>query len=421
MTQRSQFLLVLAACLVTTISVHAAEAPIAITADDPKVTSEILALRLDPLTKDELGAEAAAWQALLKSKAQEIAESSIASRTGTGDKQAVLRNLDVLREQKAALLERFDVVLDAYEVKGGDAEGYRKYASAVSGIRTDVTDVGSSWHLVRGWLKSKEGGIKWGIRILQFLGVMVVFWFLASVISKVISKALKRHQSLSGLLRNFINTMSRRVILLVGLLIALGTVGVNVGAALALIGGGAFVLAFALQDTLGNLANGLMLMIYRPFDVGDAVEVGGVTGKVDNVSLVNTTITTFDNKKVIVPNKSVWGEVITNITGMPNRRVDMTFGIGYDDDTGKARQILERIVSGNEKVLKEPAPVIRLHELADSSVNFICRPWTATADYWEVYWEITRQVKVEFDSAGISIPYPQQDVHLHNVTDSKPE
>jgi len=134
------------------------------------------------------------------------------------------------------------------------------------------------------------------------------------------------------------------------------------------------------------------------------------------VSLVSTTIRTFDNKKVLVPNKKVWGETITNITGMTTRRVDMTFGIGYDDDYEKAQEILERIVSEHELVLRDPAPNIRMHELADSSVNFICRPWAATADHWAVYWDITKRVKKEFDAAGVSIPYPQRDVHVHQVT-----
>jgi small conductance mechanosensitive channel len=172
---------------------------------------------------------------------------------------------------------------------------------------------------------------------------------------------------------------------------------------------------FALQDTLGNFAAGLMLLIYRPFDVSDVVDVGGVSGKVDKVSLVSTTIRTFDNKVVLVPNKRVWGEVITNSSASGRRRVDMVFGIGYDDDTEKARTLLERIVNEHELVLKDPEPAIQLHELADSSVNFICRPWTKTADYWTVYWDVTKQVKTEFDANNISIPYPQQDVHIHQA------
>jgi len=134
------------------------------------------------------------------------------------------------------------------------------------------------------------------------------------------------------------------------------------------------------------------------------------------MNLLSTHVKTFDNKMMIVPNNDIWGGVITNATGTNERRVDMVFGIGYDDDIDKAQKILEEIVSQHELVLEEPEPTIRMDELADSSVNFVCRPWARTGDYWTVYWDITRQVKRRFDEAGISIPYPQRDVHLYNET-----
>ncbi len=221
---------------------------------------------------------------------------------------------------------------------------------------------------------------------------------------------------MSDLLKHFLNTIVRRIVLFAGFVVALSTMGVNVGALLALIGGGAFILGFALQDTLGNFAAGMMLLFYRPFDVGDAVEVGGIPGKVDHVSLVNTNIRSFDNKVCLVPNKQVWGQVITNLTGADERRADMVFGIGYGDDVDKAKAILEKIVAEHELVLKEPAPTIELNELAESSVNFICRPWAKTADLWRVHWDITKRVKKEFDAAGITIPFPQRDVHIHQVS-----
>jgi small conductance mechanosensitive channel len=219
----------------------------------------------------------------------------------------------------------------------------------------------------------------------------------------------------SALLTTFINNIIRRIVLFIGLITALSAIGVNVGALLALVGGSAFILGFALQDTLGNFAAGLMLLIYRPFDVGDAVDVGGVSGKVDKVSLVSTIIRTPDNKVVLVPNKQVWGQVITNSTASEERRVDMIFGIGYSDDADKAKEILERILAEHELVLDEPEPTVQLNELGASSVNFICRPWTKTGDYWTVYWDVTKQVKKEFDAKGISFPFPQQEVHLHRV------
>lgn len=380
---------------------------------DPQVSTDVLTLSLDPLTQEELETKANGWMAALKATATHIADSEIKLITGEGDSAAINTDLQKLRESKAALISRTQLVLDAYELKGGDASKQRKYISAVRGIKAGSNDVSTRVHAFQTWLKSKEGGFSLLFKTLKFTGVLVVFWLLAASASKLIRRAVEKQEQFSALLKVFINKMARRVIIGVGLVIALGTVGVNVGAALALIGGGAFILAFALQDTLSNFAAGIMLLIYRPFDVGNAVEIGGIKGKVDSVSMVSTTILTFDNQKVLVPNKKVWGETITNITGMDTRRVDMLFGIGYGDDIGKAQEIIERVVAEHPMILKDPEANIGLHELADSSVNFRCWAWSATSDYLAVRTEVTRRVKEEFDAAGISIPFPQRDVHLH--------
>ncbi len=377
------------------------------------VSEEVLTLALAPLTKEELAKEAEEWQGYVREKAQTIADLEIKSINGEGDREATNQRLILLREEKAALLKRAEIILDSYELKGGDAKDARKYLAAVEGIKTSVNDINSRVQAFNAWFTSQDGGIKVAILAAQFIGIIFLFWLIAVFTSKLIHRAIEKQPHFSALMKSFINKMSRRVIIIVGLIVALGTVGVNVGAALALIGGGAFILAFALQDTLGNLANGIMLLIYRPFDVGDAVEIGGVTGKVDSVSLVSTTILTFDNRKVLVPNKKVWGEVITNITGMTTRRVDMVFGIGYGDDADLAQSIIERVVSEHPLILQEPLPDIGMHELADSSVNFRCWPWAKTTDFLTVKTEVTKRIKQEFDAAGISIPFPQTDVHLY--------
>jgi small conductance mechanosensitive channel len=192
----------------------------------------------------------------------------------------------------------------------------------------------------------------------------------------------------------------------------LSTLGVDITPLFALVGGASIILAFAMQDTLSNLASGLMIMIYRPFDEGDFVDVGGVAGTVKTTNIVATTVTTPDNQVIVIPNKNVWGNIITNVTASDTRRVDLVFGISYDDSIPEAIHVLEEAVAAHPLVLKEPEPTIRVNELADSSVNFICRPWVKTDDYWTVYWDLTRHVKELFDEAGISIPYPQQDVHF---------
>jgi small conductance mechanosensitive channel len=219
----------------------------------------------------------------------------------------------------------------------------------------------------------------------------------------------------SDLLRRFLVTTLRRVMLFVGLVIGISYLGVNIGPLMAAIGAAGLVIGLALQGTLSNFASGIMILMYEPYDVGDVVSAGGVTGKIESMTLVSTVFLTPDNQRVVVPNNKIWDEVITNITANETRRVDLVFGIGYGDDIAKAQAALEDVVMSHEKVLKDPAPVIKVNELADSSVNFVVRPWAKTGDYWDVYWDLTRAVKERFDAEGISIPFPQSEVHMHQA------
>jgi small conductance mechanosensitive channel len=388
------------------------------TTSDLAIPVEFLGLRLEPLTTEELEIEVSAWQGEVKSAALEVAEAAITARAaqvGTPEKVTALEALDQMRTKAKGKIDRLNVALDAWEAKGGDTAKARMYVKAVSGAKVDFTDASSATDALRRWTTSKEGGIRWAINLGLFALTMLVAWLASRIVKRLVSAAMDKHQGSSTLLDTFVKKLIGRVVLFIGFLIALSTLGINVSAVLALIGGASFIIAFAMQDTLSNFANGVMLLIYQPFDVDDAVELGGVSGTVEAVTLVNTRIRTFDNKSVLVPNKSVWGQVITNATANDTRRVDMVFGIGYGDDIEKAHEILKKIVASHELVLADPEPTIRLHELADSSVNFICRPWTKTPDYWAVNSEITKKVKLEFDANGISIPYPQSDVHLHQV------
>jgi small conductance mechanosensitive channel len=251
------------------------------------------------------------------------------------------------------------------------------------------------------------------------LGTLFVFWILGRLAKRVVRRAAD-HGSVKGsqLLEDTLVSLTGKAVMVLGLVVALSLVGVHLGPVLAGLGIAGFVLGFALQDSLSNFAAGAMILVYAPFDVGDAVEVAGVTGKVAGMSLVTTTILTFDNQRMIIPNGKIWGDVIKNITAESIRRVDMVFGIGYGDDIPRAESILQRIVGQHPKVLDEPAPVIKLSNLGDSSVDFIVRPWCATADYWEVRWDVLRQVKMTFDEEGVTIPFPQRDVHLHSFETS---
>ena len=240
------------------------------------------------------------------------------------------------------------------------------------------------------------------------------FRILAGILSRLVGKALTAMRRTPELLRDFFVNTVRKVTMVIGLIVALSNVGFSMAPLIAAIGGAAFVIGFALQGTLSNFASGIMLLMYRPYNVGDVVEFGGGTmGTVAGQNLVSTTVKTFDNKIVMIPNNNIWGDVITNATASDKRRVDMVFGIGYSDDIAKSEEVLKKIVGEHSKVLSNPEPIIQVHELGDSSVNFVVRPWVKTADYWNVYWDITRAVKERFDAEGISIPFPQRDVHVY--------
>ena len=344
-----------------------------------------------------------------------------AEETKKEEKVALLEAVADLREQRTLLLDQFKSVLAALETKTDEADAdtlakiadYKLYASAVKGIELDVNDTTSALLAIKGWVMSDEGGSRWAINLAKFVGILFAAWVIAGIVSGLIHRAVRRVPGTSKLLEEFLVKAARWVVLAIGVIMALAALEVSIGPLLAMLGAAGFVVAFALQDSLSNFASGLMILFFKPFDVGDVVDAGGVSGSVQSVNLVSTTIKTFDNKQMVVPNNRVWGDVITNASGAAERRVDMEFGIGYDDDIDEAQTILEDIVSAHPQVLQEPAPTIRMSALADSSVNFIVRPWTKTADYWGVFWDITREVKLRFDAAGIGIPFPQRDVHLY--------
>ncbi|MCO6047281.1 mechanosensitive ion channel family protein [Aeoliella sp. ICT_H6.2] len=341
------------------------------------------------------------------------------SADSAGDlKQELLNKVSGLQDERAGLSDRLEVVLTSLEAKGGDVEEYRKYMTAVSGIDLDTEDASAAWAAVTGWLASKEGGQRWGWNILKFLLILLTSYIVASIVAKVTNWLLERKVHMSQLAEKMISRTIKNVVMLVGLAIALTALEVDITPILAAIGAAGFIVGFALQGTLSNFASGLMILANRPFDVGDVVSAGGVTGVVDAMNLVSTTFKTFDNQTIHVPNNEIWGNVITNITANDQRRVDMEFGVGYDDDFEQAEQIIREVVESHELVLDDPEPAVVMHELADSSVNIVCRPWAKTSDWWTVKTDVTRQVKQRFDQAGISIPYPQTDIHVYEHANS---
>ena len=314
----------------------------------------------------------------------------------------------------SALLE----MMDRLEM---DTTEYQELVLSATGeITSDVLEVGVITNLFIGWGQTLwavviEDGPDLIFKILLFLVIVYISRKLAIIVQRISEETMKRANfQLSELLRRMVLSIVKNVIIVLGLLIALSQFGISLGPLLAGLGVVGFVLGFALQDTLSNFASGLMIITYRPYDVGDLIESAGVFGEVSAMSLVNTTIMTLDNQMIVIPNNKIWGDVIKNVTAQKKRRVDMVFGIAYDDDIAKAEQVLQEILVSHEKVLEDPEPMVRLHELGDSSVNFIVRPWVEMTDYWDVYWDVTRSVKMRFDEEGISIPFPQRDVHIYN-------
>lgn len=285
-------------------------------------------------------------------------------------------------------------------------------------LSADVLDVGVISGIVSEWTASVSESIttdgpKVLFRLVIILIILFVFVNLGRAAQAVTKKALQSSKvHFSALLNEMVVKSVKNLVILFGVLIALSQLGISLGPLLAGLGIAGFIIGFALQDTLANFASGMLILIYRPFDVGDFVTAGGVTGKVSHMSLVNTTFKTIDNQVLVVPNNLIWSSVITNVTAQRLRRVDLTFGVSYSDDIAKVENVLEEIVESHELILDTPEPVIKLHELADSSVNFVCRPWVKTDDYWDVYWDLLRTVKLRFDKEGISIPFPQRDVHM---------
>lgn len=248
--------------------------------------------------------------------------------------------------------------------------------------------------------------------VITALIVIIVGYFVTAIISKYVRKVMIKAK-LAEILAEFTYRIVKVILLIFVFSIAIGFLGVNVGAALVSISvvfGLVFGLAF--QDVLGNLTAGFMIAITKPFKKGDYVDVAGLSGSIANVGISITTLITLDNKRVIIPNSKVWGAPIINYTALKIRRIDLNVGISYGDDISKAISIAMNLLKNHNIVLKDPAPMVAVDELADSSVNLIIRPWVKTEDYWTTKWELTQKIKELFDKEGISIPFPQTDVHL---------
>ncbi len=258
---------------------------------------------------------------------------------------------------------------------------------------------------------------EYGLNIIAAVAILIIGRIVVGMLTGVVKRLMKK-ANVEDTLTRFVASLTRIALMVFVFIAALDQLGVETASFIAIIGAAGLAVGFALQGSLSNFASGVMLIMFRPFKAGDFVEAGGTAGVVDAIRIFNTILKTPDNKTVIVPNSGITGGNIVNYSAQETRRVDMVFGIGYGDDIKKAKEILHKILDDDPRILKDPAPVVVVGELADSSVNFNVRPWVKTADYWGVYGDVHERVKLTFDEQNISIPFPQQDVHMHQVTNS---
>ncbi len=281
-------------------------------------------------------------------------------------------------------------------------------------MNTDsLPNLGFDWN--EALVMVKTTGVDFVINVLIAILIFYIGKWVVNLIVKGMLKAMQKGD-MDVTLRRFIANLARMLLMLFVIIAAINQLGIQTASLIALVGAAGLAVGLALQGSLSNFASGVLIVLFRPYKVGDWIEGGGVSGSVEEVQILTTVLKTGDNKRVIIPNSQIMGSTITNYSANDTRRVDLVVGVSYSDDLDKVRGELEKLVAADERILADPATTIAVSELADSSVNFVLRPWVKTSDYWGVYFGLTEAIKKRFDEVGISIPFPQQDVYVHNIS-----
>ena len=265
------------------------------------------------------------------------------------------------------------------------------------------------WQTMSGW------ATLYGLKVIGALAILILGRIVVGIITGALGRLMKKSKT-DETLGRFFKSVVKISLLVVVVIMALGNLGIQTTSFVAIIGAAGLAVGLALQGSLSNFGSGVLIIIFRPFKAGDFVETGGSSGTVEEITIFNTVLKTPDNKIVIIPNSGVAGNNIVNYSAMDTRRIDMVFGIGYNDDLKQAKSILDGLLREDRRILADPKPLVAVFELADNSVNLVVRPWVKATDYWDVYFDITEKVKLTFDARGISIPYPQRDIHLYQTT-----
>jgi len=332
---------------------------------------------------------------------------------------AIAAELAVLGQRKKVVAGALGIVVKMMAALDLEVAAYQQLLITTTGeVTADIFRAKVAIGLFDQWIQEAkewvlENGPRFVFRLIMFFLIVFLFKLLSVLVRHIMQRAFGSGRvETSRLLRDMTLSIVSNAVLILGVLVGLSQLGVELGPLLAGLGIAGFIVGFALQDSLANFAAGMMILGYRPYDVGDMIEAAGVFGKVNHMSLVSTTILTIDNQTLIVPNGKIWGDVIKNVTHQSVRRVDMTFAVSYGDDVEHVERVLQEMLAEDRRVLAEPEPMVKLHKLNESSVDFVVRPWVKTDDYWDVYWDMTREVKRRFDAEGIKIPFPQRQLHV---------
>ncbi|MFK8186310.1 MAG: mechanosensitive ion channel family protein [Phormidesmis sp.] len=400
------------------------EEPLApVTAGNATLPLDELEILLNPLPAEQVQAEADAWVGLLQDKAQDISdlELEIQRRQGEeidGDVDTDLERGVVaateLEVEQSELISRLEVVLNNLDEKGGETTSYRQYMGAVSGIQFDITDAQSIGLRFMTWLQSEQGGIRWGFNLLKVIGISLAALLIAPRIGKLMNAILEPIENISELFRRFIVKVTGRAAYVIAALLALASIGVNLGPLLALLGGLSFILAFALQSNLGNFASGLMLLLYKPFDVDDEVEIAGHWAVIKEITLANTLLQVWgEGRTISIPNAAVWGGTIVNHTPKDGvRKICEKVCVNINEDMVEVKRIIEEVLLANPLVLKEDywagTFVWQVQDFGD--VFYVAR--CKSDDYWTLYEELVLQIYSRLREAGIAFAVPEYRVSL---------
>jgi small conductance mechanosensitive channel len=367
---------------------------------------------------ERLGMRAEIMQGRLKLIVEQLAQLRQRLQGREGD-AALQAELAALEQRKKVTTGSLGSMVKMMGSLGIEVAAYQQLLITATGeVTADIFRAKVAMGLLDQWVKEAkdwalENGPAFVFKLIMFFLLVFLFKLLSVVTRRIMQRAFGSGRvQTSRLLQDMTVTIVSNSVLLLGILVGLSQLGVELGPLLAGLGIAGFIVGFALQDSLANFAAGMMILGYRPYDVGDMIEAAGVFGKVNQMSLVSTTILTIDNQTLIVPNGKIWGDVIKNVTHQSVRRVDMTFRVSYSEDVEHVERVLQGVIAEDSRVLADPEPMVKLHKLNESSVDFVVRPWVETDDYWDVYWDMTRAVKQSFDAEGIRIPFPQRQLHI---------